>query len=61
MVAENEQEIEVRAGAGEVWDDFVAYTVKNSWYGAENLSLIPVKWVLLPFRISVRMVLRQKI
>ena len=21
--------------------DFVAYTVKNSWYGAENLSLIP--------------------
>ena len=41
MVAENEQEIEVRAGAGEVWDDFVAYTVKNSWYGAENLSLIP--------------------
>ena len=41
VVAENEQEIEVRAGAGEVWDDFVAYTVKNSWYGAENLSLIP--------------------
>lgn len=38
VVAENEQEIEVRAGAGEVWDDFVAYTVKNSWYGAENLS-----------------------
>ena len=41
VVTENEQEIEVRAGAGEVWDDFVAYTVKNSWYGAENLSLIP--------------------
>ena len=41
VVVENEQEIEVRAGAGEVWDDFVAYTVKNSWYGAENLSLIP--------------------
>ena len=35
VVTENEQEIEVRAGAGEVWDDFVAYTVKNSWYGAE--------------------------
>ena len=41
VVAENEQEIAVRAGAGEVWDDVVAYTVKNSWYGAENLSLIP--------------------
>ncbi len=41
VVAENEREIEVRAGAGEVWDDFVAYTVRNGWYGAENLSLIP--------------------
>lgn len=41
VVAENEREIEVRAGAGEVWDDFVAYTVKNDWYGAENLSWIP--------------------
>ena len=40
-VAENGQEIEVRVGAGEVWDDFVAYTVQNGWYGAENLSLIP--------------------
>lgn len=41
VVAENEQEIEVRVGAGEVWDDFVAYTVENGWYGAENLSWIP--------------------
>lgn len=41
VVAENDQEIEIRVGAGEVWDDFVAYTVKNGWYGAENLSLIP--------------------
>lgn len=40
-VAENEREIEIRVGAGEVWDDFVAYAVKNDWYGAENLSLIP--------------------
>ena len=41
LVKETEEEVEVRVGAGEVWDDFVAYTVANGWYGAENLSLIP--------------------
>ena len=41
VVSETEQEVFVRVGAGEVWDDFVAYAVKNQWYGAENLSLIP--------------------
>lgn len=33
--------VTVRVGAGEVWDDFVAYAVKHGWHGAENLSLIP--------------------
>lgn len=41
VVAENEREVAVRVGAGEVWDDFVAYAVNHNWYGAENLSLIP--------------------
>lgn len=41
VISENQQEVIVRAGAGEVWDDFVAYTVQQGWYGAENLSLIP--------------------
>lgn len=31
----------VRVGAGEKWDDFVAWTVNSGLFGAENLSLIP--------------------
>ena len=28
-------------GGGEIWDDVVDYCVRNGYYGAENLSLIP--------------------
>ena len=38
---ETDEWIDIKVGAGEVWDDFVAYTVSESWYGAENLSNIP--------------------
>ena len=31
----------VTAGAGENWDEFVAYTIQNGYYGLENLSYIP--------------------
>lgn len=31
----------LEAGAGVIWDDLVAYCVKNNWWGVENLSLIP--------------------
>ena len=31
----------VRVGSGYVWDDFVAYCVKQGWAGIENLSAIP--------------------
>ena len=41
VIHEDAETVVVRVGAGEVWDDFVAYSVKQGWYGAENLSLIP--------------------
>jgi UDP-N-acetylmuramate dehydrogenase len=33
--------VRIKAGAAEIWDDFVAYCVENNWGGIENLSLIP--------------------
>jgi len=41
LVDESETEVLVQAGAGENWDNFVAYCVRKNWYGTENLSLIP--------------------
>ena len=41
IVDETDEDVLVKVGAGEVWDDFVAYAVEHDWYGAENLSLIP--------------------
>lgn len=34
-------EVLLRVGSGETWDDVVAFCVSQGWYGAENLSLIP--------------------
>ncbi|MGL4851391.1 MAG: UDP-N-acetylmuramate dehydrogenase [Phocaeicola sp.] len=41
VVQEDEDSISIKVGAGEDWDDLVAYTVSKAWYGMENLSLIP--------------------
>lgn len=41
VIAEDEQTVTLRVGAGITWDDFVLHCVKLGWYGAENLSLIP--------------------
>lgn len=38
---EKKGEVIVSAGAGIMWDDLVAETVKNDLHGLENLSLIP--------------------
>lgn len=40
-IADEEDFCLLRIGAGETWDDVVAYCVHNKLYGAENLSLIP--------------------
>jgi UDP-N-acetylmuramate dehydrogenase len=41
LISENENEVLVEVGAGEVWHDFVLHSLSKNWFGVENLSLIP--------------------
>ncbi len=41
IMEDNDDEILIEVGAGKKWDDFVLFCVENSFYGVENLSLIP--------------------
>lgn len=41
LVEQDSSSVQVRAGSGVVWDDFVAYCVASGWGGVENLSYIP--------------------
>ena len=38
---ETDEYVWVRAGAGEIWDDFVSWCVERGYAGVENLSHIP--------------------
>ena len=40
-IDQNHNSVTVRAAAGENWHEFVDYTIKQGWYGLENLALIP--------------------
>ena len=41
IVSETESEVLVKAGAGEIWHEFVLYCIEHGYAGLENLSLIP--------------------
>lgn len=41
VLAEDDTTLWVKVGAGEVWHDWVLYSLDQNWAGMENLSLIP--------------------
>lgn len=41
ILSENNEEIIVQFGAGEIWHECVLWAVENNYFGIENLALIP--------------------
>lgn len=41
VIDENDSEITLKIGAGEVWHEFVLYCIDKGYAGVENMSLIP--------------------
>jgi len=43
IIEENNEFVYIKVKAGEIWDEFVNYCVKNNYFGMENLVAIPGK------------------
>ena len=41
IVSETENDVLIKAGAGEIWHEFVLFCIDHGYAGLENLSLIP--------------------
>ena len=41
LLADDGEQVQVEAAAGESWHGFVCHTPQHGWFGLENLSLIP--------------------
>ncbi len=41
LLEDKDQQVVVRVGAAENWDNWVEYATRKGWFGLENLSLIP--------------------
>jgi UDP-N-acetylmuramate dehydrogenase len=41
ILSEDEKQVTIKSGAGEVWHEFVLFTIAHNFPGLENLSLIP--------------------
>lgn len=41
IITEDEESIEITVGAGEIWHDFVLWSIRQNLSGIENLALIP--------------------
>ena len=41
IIDDTANHVDVEVQAGEIWHDFVTYSLRQQWFGLENLSLIP--------------------
>ena len=41
LIEESNDDVLIRVGAAEIWDEVVAYAVSKGWGGIENLSFVP--------------------
>lgn len=41
LIEETDSAVVIKAGAGEIWHEFVLHCIERNWGGIENMSLIP--------------------